>query len=157
VSQFHVELNRLLPADVRVRSARAVPPDFSVRHSALWREYHYHLSWGDVADPCKRRHVMHVRGELDVAAMAQTLRAFEGTHDFSAFSNLSQRPGPATRQVLRVHMHVDGSAARIEACSAAHFRPITAVTLLSLQCLFRCSCAQARMWLHMRPATCLSS
>lgn len=45
--------------------------------------YHYYLHSGDVCDPLARRVVAHVRGALDLHAMAQAAALLQGTHDFT--------------------------------------------------------------------------
>lgn len=107
-------LNRLLPDDIRVRSVRAVPPTFAVRHSAIWREYHYSMAWGDAIDPRMRRHVLHLGDhvEHDLMAMARAIETFEGEHNFDAFCNHDAgEQGPNIRRVLHARLHVQGCTA----------------------------------------------
>ena len=49
-------LNRLLPADVRLRALERCPPDFSARFSALGKHYSFTVLAGAEPDPLTRRH-----------------------------------------------------------------------------------------------------
>ena len=104
-------LSGILPADVRVRSACAVPPAFDARFSALWRRYEYRIS--DVAsgvDPLRRAQVLDHRRRLDVPAMSQAAAALLGLHDFAAFCR--RREGSTTRRCVQA-FSVDREGAEI--------------------------------------------
>jgi len=76
----------LLPADVRVFAARAVPAEFDARFGALWRRYEYRISDADGGpDPLRRHAVLSHRRALDAAAMADAAEQLTGLHDFAAF------------------------------------------------------------------------
>jgi tRNA pseudouridine38-40 synthase len=77
-------VNGVLPPDVRVLMASAVPGDFDARFSALWRRYVYRICDG-VANPLRRRYVLGWPRSLDVEAMARAAAKLLGEHDFVAF------------------------------------------------------------------------
>ena len=117
-------LNSLLPRDVRVTSVCRTPPDFSVQVSALSREYHYHLAWGEVEDPLRRRVCAFHSGHLDVGAMVAATKLFEGRHNFDAFSSKPRVPRSAgtVRQLFRAEcVQVAPGEVRFEVCSAWHY------------------------------------
>ncbi len=75
----------LKPAPIAITACTEVPEEFSARFSALSRSYTYRLV-------CRRAPVVHdagfvwqVRGELDVAAMAEGAQHLIGKHDFTTF------------------------------------------------------------------------
>lgn len=111
---LHLRLNSLLPYDVRVMSTQATPMDFSVRLSALWKEYHYKLGYGTVSNPLERRHRAFIRGPLDVPAMADAIAAFEGTHDFSAFANRYEDGLSTVRTLIKARIVEEPGGLRIE-------------------------------------------
>jgi tRNA pseudouridine38-40 synthase len=79
-------LNAWLPEDIRILSARRVSAQFHARFSAQGKEYRYRV-WNHPAHhPLWRRQSWHVPRTLDLAAMRRAARAFEGRHDFLAFS-----------------------------------------------------------------------
>jgi tRNA pseudouridine38-40 synthase len=78
--------NALLPASVRVVDAEEVGPKFNSRHDAVAKTYQYRIYRGKILPPFERKYVMHDPYPLDVAAMAEAARYFEGTFDFTSLA-----------------------------------------------------------------------
>ena len=89
-------LNHYLPEDVGVRHGAQVDDSFDPRRHAICREYVYTVNDDEVPSPIDRRFEAHVRGPLDVAAMADAARKLEGTRDFVAFCGGALPPGSST-------------------------------------------------------------
>ncbi len=85
-AEFQRAFNALLPAAIRVFAAEEVGPDFHARWQALAKIYHYRIFRGAVVPPFEWRYVLHDPFSLDVAAMAEAARLFEGDHDFTSFA-----------------------------------------------------------------------
>jgi tRNA pseudouridine38-40 synthase len=94
-------LNSLLPADVRVLRAWVVPEVFHARRSALGKRYRYRLAWGATLLPWEAERRWQVNHRLDATAMAATLGAISGEHDFAGFA-LSGHSGHGARGTVRV-------------------------------------------------------
>lgn len=77
-------LNRHLPQDIRVLSARAVPEDFHARYSAHTKTYVYRIHNSAIDSPFESKYYARVPQKLDAAAMDRAAAEFVGTHDFSA-------------------------------------------------------------------------
>jgi tRNA pseudouridine38-40 synthase len=106
-------LNTLLPEDVRVLAAAAVPEDFHARHEARDKTYVYQLHVpggrrqppGRAELPPHRRLAWHpVAAPLDVDAMRAAAAALMGRHDFAALSRRMDdgRTTERTLHALRV-------------------------------------------------------
>jgi len=95
-------LDRLLPADVRVRAIGSVPGDFDARFSALWRRYSYRVCDDPAgADPLRRHDTLCYPRSLDLGRMNEAAVACIGEHDFAAFCR--RRDGATTvRELLRL-------------------------------------------------------
>jgi tRNA pseudouridine38-40 synthase len=95
-------LNRLLPADLRIRSVGRAAAGFDARFSALWRRYSYRVCDDQAAaDPLRRHDTLFYRRQLDTGRMNDGARALLGTHDFAAFCR--RREGASTvRELLRL-------------------------------------------------------
>ncbi|RDA91684.1 hypothetical protein CP533_2333 [Ophiocordyceps camponoti-saundersi (nom. inval.)] len=80
-------LNRLLPRDIRVLAWCPAPPDgFSARFSCGERQYRYFFTQPAFTPPPQRAAPGHVPpGWLDLAAMRDAAKRFEGEHDFRNF------------------------------------------------------------------------
>ena len=83
-------LNARLPEDVAVLTAEDVPDDFHARYSARWRRYRYRYLARTARPALQRGRCWHVRGPLDVAAMAKAARALVGTHDWTSYCSASE-------------------------------------------------------------------
>lgn len=81
-----VAINALLPEDIRVRSAVAVPDDFHARFDALGKQYRYRIWNGPVMNPLRRTQAWHVARKLDLAAMREAAALLVGRHDFRSFT-----------------------------------------------------------------------
>jgi len=83
--RLHAALNARLPADVAVLDLHEVDPDFHARYSARWRRYRYRYLDRAVRPALDRGRCWHVRGPLDVGAMAEAATALVGAHDWTTF------------------------------------------------------------------------
>jgi tRNA pseudouridine38-40 synthase len=89
----------VLPADVRVRAARAAPADFDARFAALWRRYEYRLCDAETGpDPLRRGFVVAWKRSLDAEAMAEAAGRLVGLHDYAAFCR--RREGSTTIRTI---------------------------------------------------------
>jgi tRNA pseudouridine38-40 synthase len=93
-------LARLLPPDVRVFSAAAVPAAFDARFAALRRHYEYRVSDAPFgAHPLARRHTLAWPRPLDLAALRDASARLLGEHDFVAYCR--RRDGATTVRELQ--------------------------------------------------------
>jgi tRNA pseudouridine38-40 synthase len=92
--------NRMLPGDVRVLSARAVPVEFDARFSALRRHYAYRVADNPFgAMPLQRRDTLSWYRRLDIALLNEAAARLLGEHDFVAFCR--RREGATTIRELQ--------------------------------------------------------
>lgn len=98
-AKLPLALNRYLPHDVRVISAREVPQDFHARYSAQSKEYIYRIRNSAVDNPFDTQAVWRVSRRLDVQAMQQAARYAEGTHSFAAFMSAGSKITDTVRTV----------------------------------------------------------
>lgn len=78
-------INRVLPDDVAVLSARRVSDDFHSRFCAEDRWYRYRIRIAG-RDPFASRYAHDYGQALDVASMQSAGKLLEGRHDFRAFT-----------------------------------------------------------------------
>ena len=79
-------VNALLPDEIVVLSAEAVPAGFNARHDARSRTYCYRLLTRRTPSPFEAGHSLHWPHPLDVGALQGCAAALAGTHDFTAFT-----------------------------------------------------------------------
>jgi tRNA pseudouridine38-40 synthase len=92
-------LNALLPTDIAVLAAEAVPIDFHARYGALAKTYEYRLLNRPIRSPLHHTRAWWLAGRLDAGAMQRAARALPGEHDFLTFRASGSRPGHAGRRV----------------------------------------------------------
>ena len=78
-------LNTMLPADIRIRDSREVPPDFHARFLTSGKTYTYRVWNARHASALRRNTCWHVAVPLDEPLVRRALSALPGTHDFAAF------------------------------------------------------------------------
>jgi len=103
-------LNSLLPADIVVRAAAEVAPDFQARYSARSKTYVYRLYNRRLPSAFERNYAWHIPYALDVAAMRQAAECLLGEHDFSAF----QAAGCVARNPVRRILGIDFSKEAVD-------------------------------------------
>ena len=94
--------NSLLPPEVRVTWAAAVPESFHARFSAEARRYMYVIQQREVAPAILSGRVTWSRQTLDAAAMHQAARPLLGEHDFSSFRAAGCQSNTPRRKVHEV-------------------------------------------------------
>jgi tRNA pseudouridine38-40 synthase len=98
-------LSGLLPGDVRVLAARAVPDSFDARFSALSRRYAYRVTDAPYgADPLRRHDTLAWPRPLDLDALNAAAAGLRGEHDFAAFCRRKEN-ATTVRAVSRLDWH----------------------------------------------------
>ncbi|KAL2116744.1 hypothetical protein VTJ04DRAFT_8912 [Mycothermus thermophilus] len=123
-------LNRLLPDDIRVLAwAPTLPAGFNARFSCRERQYRYYFTQpafspfpGAVHPQGKPGH----EGWLDIAAMREAAKLFEGAHDFRNVCKVdgTKQITNFTRRVFEADIvEVDGAASALPYVLQQDFRP----------------------------------
>ncbi len=100
--------NSLLPADIALRWAAPVAPDFHARYTAEARSYEYLILEQPVRPALERLRVCWLRERLDEAAMHDAAQCLAGEHDFSAFRGAECQARTPLRRVERIAVRRDG-------------------------------------------------
>lgn len=97
VDKLPFALNPLLPRDIRVTAAQAVPDSFHARFDARGKVYRYLIHNRRHASALMRNFAAHAALPLDLEAMRRAAQALPGRHDFAAF----QAAGGTARTTVR--------------------------------------------------------
>ena len=84
---FTEEINRKLPADIRIREAHLVKNGFHTRKNAVGKIYEYHIDTGEKPDVFRRRYCYHFPHELDTERMQRAAEQLKGLHDFAGYTD----------------------------------------------------------------------
>lgn len=101
-------VNSHLPADVAVRWAQPVSPDFHARFSAFGRRYRYILLNRPQRVGLGHGRVGWFHAPLDLAAMQEAASLLLGTHDFSAFRAASCQAKSPVKEMRRAQVTQQG-------------------------------------------------
>ncbi|MBO4389398.1 MAG: tRNA pseudouridine(38-40) synthase TruA [Lachnospiraceae bacterium] len=93
------KLNEYLPADIRVRMAAEVAPDFHSRFKAAGKIYDYRISCPEETDVFLRNRVMILSQVPDLAAMQAAADTLVGTHDYLGFCSLKKMKKSSVRRI----------------------------------------------------------
>ena len=115
-------LNARLPEDVAVLSAEEVADDFHARYSARWRRYRYRYLDRPSRAALERGRCWHVRGPLDVAAMAKAARALAGKHDWTSYCSASEPARDRVREMRSAMVRRRGDFVELELVAEGFLR-----------------------------------
>ncbi|HKC19788.1 MAG TPA: tRNA pseudouridine(38-40) synthase TruA [Candidatus Dormibacteraeota bacterium] len=115
-------LNARLPGDVAVLSAEAVDSDFHSRYSARWRRYRYRYLDRPGRPALERGRCWHVRGPLDVDAMARAAKALVGKHDWTSFCSASEPSDGRVREMRSATVTRRGEFVELELVAEGFLR-----------------------------------
>ncbi len=96
--------NALLPPDIRVLSASAVPETFDARRHAAEKEYRYFLYLSPADSPFLSRYAWHIGKPLDLDAVREGLSHLVGEHDFSSFRGQGCNAISPVRTIFRAEV-----------------------------------------------------
>lgn len=122
LKKLFLQINALLPKDIRVLRVSKCHPSFHPTLNALEKTYEYRLSTSPFQSPFDRLYAWHFHKPLDLALMQEAALLLEGTHDFRGFTN--QREGPSYKNSIRtihkVSLSQEGENLKI-AVTGKHF------------------------------------
>ncbi len=110
-------LNRFLPCDIRVISARQVSDDFHARYSAKSKEYVYKIKNSHVHDVFKKDLCWRVCKPLDVRAMQKAAKLLCGTQDFTSFASIKSEVDSNVRTVHFFNVEQTGDEITCHICA----------------------------------------
>ena len=105
LEEFPARLNRWLPDDIIIKSARICPEPFNARYDNFGKAYTYCLSPGVKVNPLFADFVWRTPKPLDIAAMRETAAILQGEHDFASFAaNPGRDVGSTVRNLHRLQV-----------------------------------------------------
>ena len=111
LEKIPVALNTVLPKDISVLSAKAVPDSFHPRYDVKKKEYVYKMRTGEIRDPFLCGKVMELGKKESLISVEKMKKAAEqliGTYDFSAFMASGSKIKDATRTIFESEITKNG-------------------------------------------------
>lgn len=106
-------LNALLPDDIAVRSAEAVPASFHARFSAKRKTYVYFVYNHPRRSPLHRRTAWHVFQPLDLSKMRKASRLLIGRRDFTSLCAAAGEAEDRIVDLEKIDLRKEGDRIRI--------------------------------------------
>tara|TARA_R110002167_G_scaffold54785_7_gene156052 strand:- start:2974 stop:3759 length:786 start_codon:yes stop_codon:yes gene_type:complete len=100
LSEFLSLFNRNLPADIRAVDIVPISGVFNIIQNSKVKEYVYLFSFGEKNHPFCAPFMANILDVLDVSAMQEAARLFEGTHDFATYTARLRQNAKSVRQVV---------------------------------------------------------
>lgn len=101
VEEFFPLFNKNLPQDIRALSVSETHAEFNIIHHAKLKEYLYFFSFGEKFHPFCAPFMTNVQEELELKAMEEAARFFEGPHDFKAYTFRPNKNTQTQGEILR--------------------------------------------------------
>ncbi|MHC4295018.1 MAG: tRNA pseudouridine(38-40) synthase TruA [Planctomycetota bacterium] len=102
-------VNSRLPADIAIRSAAEVPPDFHASRSAASKTYRYQIYTAPQRPVELCGQVYHCWRPLDVEKMRSAAERVLGTHDFRGFATSAEVRENTVRTICRCEISEEDS------------------------------------------------
>lgn len=99
-SDFLEKVNENLPADIRLLSFQQVPRSLNIIQDTAWKEYHYHMAFGEKFHPFSSANLSYFPGNPDFKKMQEAATLFTGQHDFRRFCSIDKVSDNYRREIF---------------------------------------------------------
>jgi tRNA pseudouridine38-40 synthase len=125
-------VNRFLPVDVAIQSARFVSEGFKPITMAHAKQYRYTIINSSVRSPLDRLYTWQVREPLNLAAMEEAAARFIGNHDFAAFRASNCVARTTVRRIDAVRITSQGNRITIDVIGGGFLKNMVRVMVGTL-------------------------
>lgn len=98
-------LNSNLPNDIHVIDAKIVSNNFHARYNVKEKTYEYLINLGEY-NPLERNYVFQYNHSLNIDAMKEAIKLFEGKHDFRSFVTDNQEKENCIRTITFTNVEI---------------------------------------------------
>lgn len=106
--------NELIPNDIVLISVEKVSDDFHARFNAVSKTYLYKIENKKLFDPFNENLAYQLKQKLDVEAMKNAAKVFEGEHNFQNFTSKEEDDNNFVRVVHKITISEDKDFINIE-------------------------------------------
>lgn len=129
---FSDGLNALLPPDIAVKDSAEMPLEFHPRFDAKGKHYRYTIYSAPRRSPLSRLYARHLRGKLDIGAMAEAAGHFVGEHDFAAFRTSGCAAKTTVRRIDAVGLSREGDLIHVDVKGSGFLRNMVRIMVGTL-------------------------
>lgn len=106
--------NELIPNDIVLISVEKVSDDFHARFNAVSKTYLYKIENKKLFDPFNENLAYQLKQKLDVEAMKNAAKVFEGEHNFQNFTSKEEDDNNFVRVINKIRISEDKDFINIE-------------------------------------------
>lgn len=108
-----MEVNQLLPEDVRIIQVEKVTPNFHSRYDATAKVYQYQIDVGEKQNVFTRKYTTHIPKMLDITNMEKAAASLIGVHDFKGFATSVKERANTIRELYEITFQRKGNQVNI--------------------------------------------
>ena len=109
-----IAINSKLKKSIVVKSAEEVDERFHARYNCKSKKYRYIINNSRVGSSIYRDLEYHMPLTLNVEAMKEAIKYFEGEHDFKAFKSSGGSTKSTVREIYKIELMQDGDRIILE-------------------------------------------
>ncbi len=114
IEKFPVAINSKLKQSIRIIKAEEVEENFHSRYSCKGKRYRYIINNSKYGSAIYRDLEYHMPIKLDVEAMQEAIKYFEGEHDFKGFKASGTSSKSSVRTIYSAKVLQEGDRIKIE-------------------------------------------
>lgn len=114
VEKFPIAINTKVKNSIVIKGAEEVDDRFHSRYNCKKKTYRYVINNSEYGSAIYRNHECHIPQKLDVNAMKEAIKYFEGEHDFKGFKASGTSSKNSVRKIFKTKIQVDGDRIYIE-------------------------------------------
>ena len=114
IEKFPVAINSKLKQSIRIIKAEEVDDKFHARYSCTGKKYRYVINNSKYGSALYRDLEYHFPIELNVKAMKEAAKFFEGEHDFKGFKASGTSSKNSVRTIIKADVRKQGDRINIE-------------------------------------------
>ena len=104
IEKYPVALNSKLKNKITIKSAEIADDEFHSRYNAKSRTYRYVINNSDTESAIKSNYEYFMYSKLDVDAMKEAIKHFEGQHDFTGFRSSGTSSKNSIREIYKAEI-----------------------------------------------------
>lgn len=112
--KFPVALNSKLKKSIRIQKAEEMDEKFHARYNCKQKTYRYIINNSKEGSAIYRNLEYHIPIKLDIKAMKEAIKHFEGEHDFKGFKASGTSSKSSIRKIYKAEIKEDGERIIIE-------------------------------------------
>ncbi len=104
IEKIPLALNAHLKKSIIIKDACEVDENFHSRYNCIGKKYMYVINNSQYGSAINREREFHVPQKLDIEAMKNAIKYFEGTHDFKAFKSSGTTNKDTVRTIYEANL-----------------------------------------------------